>query len=376
MSLTSSAFLVLVVAVLVIAVVAAAALLPRTRATFRGFCARLVTLVGVSLLALVTAGVVLNNQFLFYAGWSDLLGTGTATHQSAQGGGAATRAVDAPVPGPSLTTAQPQALPALPKPGDRVQSYSVKGARSGLSGRVVVLLPADYEAAGTTRRYPVLEAFHGFPGNPEVWAKAFPALPEIDAAVARRAVAAPIVVAPQLEFPSGTDTECVNGAAGAAQVETWIAEDVPEFVARTLRVRTDRASWATIGYSSGGWCAAMATMLHPNVFASAIVLGGYFAPDFSKGSQPFAAGSAAAQRYDLVALARRQPPPCALWVETSKADGLSYPSSAAFLAAAAAPLAVQSTVLPDAGHRASVWIDLLPQALGWLGGVASGFAPS
>lgn len=377
MSLTSPVFLALVIVLLVGSIAAAAALLPRTRRTVRGYLARVLTLVGVSLLALLATAVAVNDQFVFYVDWADLASGAQQSQQSEQGGGPAAKALTAPVPGPTLTASPPRSLPPLPKPGERVQTYSFTGAHSHLTGRIVVLLPADYEqAAQAEHDYPVLEAFHGFPGNPEVWAQAFPVLPAVDAAVGQRALAAPIVVAPQIEFPTATDTECVNGAQGQPQVETWVSQDVPEFVARTLRVRTDRASWSTIGYSSGAYCAAMTTMLHPSVFGSGIILGGYFAPQFDKGKRPFPAAGPEATRYDLVALARSNPPACALWVETSKADGLSYPSSAALLAAAKPPLAVQSTVLESSGHRASVWVDLLPQALGWLGSTSPGFAPA
>ncbi len=60
-------------------------------------------------------------------------------------------------------------------------------------------------------------------------------------------------------------------------------------------------------------------------------------------------------------------------METSHADALSYSSSAAFLRATKAPTAVHAVVLQNAGHRVSVWIDLLPQALRWLGANVRGF---
>ena len=86
-----------------------------------------------------------------------------------------------------------------------------------------------------------------------------------------------LIVSPQIEFPGGVDTECVNGRPGNPQVETWLTRDVPDWVTHTFRVRTARSSWAVIGLSAGGWCAAMAAML-PAQYSAAIVLGGYFRP--------------------------------------------------------------------------------------------------
>lgn len=184
-----------------------------------------------------------------------------------------------------------------------------------------------------------------------------------------------LVVAPQLEFPAGVDTECVNGRAGEPQVETWISQDVPAWVGQHLRVVPDRAAWATIGLSAGGWCAGMTAMLHPAQFGAAVVMGGYLRPDFGPFYTPLAAGSPALRRYDLVRLEASTPPPVAVWVETSHADPLSYTSTADFLKAARAPTAVTAVVLQDAGHRMSVWQGLLPQSLTWLGASAQGFAP-
>jgi pimeloyl-ACP methyl ester carboxylesterase len=45
-------------------------------------------------------------------------------------------------------------------------------------------------------------------------------------------------------------------------------------------VVANRNAWATIGDSSGGFVAAMATIHHPVQYSAAIVLGGYFRPDF------------------------------------------------------------------------------------------------
>jgi predicted peptidase len=224
-----------------------------------------------------------------------------------------------------------------PDPYSRIFQFT--GAHSGLAGRVVVSLPRGYQdPANAGRTYPVIEAFHGFPGGPEVWIQGVNLVPSIDALSGQQVISDAIVIAPQIEFPPGTDTECVNGGKGQPQVETWLATDVPDQIASVLRVRRDRASWAATGFSSGGWCAAMAVMLHPDVFGVGIILGGYTSPDFSKAYVPFPASDPAAKRYDLLSLAKSSaPPPVALWLQTSKADVLSYTGSAALLKAAHPP---------------------------------------
>lgn len=120
----------------------------------------------------------------------------------------------------------------------------------------------------------------------------------------------------------------------------------------------------------------MVAMLHPAQYAAAIVMGGYFRPEFGPFYEAYPPSSRLAARYDLVALSKGKPPPVAIWLETSHADPVSYNSSAAFLKAAKPPLAVDATVLQHAGHRISLWQGLLPGSLTWLGANIPGFKPS
>src|SRR5262249_47045807 len=106
---------------------------------------------------------------------------------------------------------------------------------------------------------------------------------------------------------------------------------------------------------------------------AAIVLGGYFQPEFSPRT-PFQVTPALNRAYDLVATVRAHPPPLLVWLETSHSDPVSYPSSKAFLAAARAPLSVHALLLAHAGHRMSLWDGELPAALDWLGASDPAFA--
>ena len=180
---------------------------------------------------------------------------------------------------------------------------------------------------------------------------------------------------PQIEIPHGVDTEGVNGGPGQPQVETWLTRDVPNWVGQHFRVIANRNAWATIGYSAGGFVAAMATILHPAQYGAGIVLGGYFRPDFGPFYEPFPPSSPLGRRYDLPGVVAHHPPPVSLWVETSHADALSYDSSAAVPACHQGADGRARRGPANAGHRDSVWIALLPQALQWLGANVRGFHP-
>lgn len=142
-----------------------------------------------------------------------------------------------------------------------------------------------------------------------------------------------------------------------------------------FRVSGRRDGWAAIGYSSGGFAAAMSTILHPAQYGAGIVLSGYFGPESGPFYEPFTPTSAAGRRYDLPRVVRRRPPPAHMWVETSHADSVSYASTARFLRSVGSPTAVHAVLLQNAGHRDSVWVGLLPQALRWLGRSVPGFHP-
>ena len=380
MSLTGPLFLGAVVVTTVVAFLTVVALWPSMAGRSPGrVLGRVGLLLTVNVLVLLTAATQLNAQFLFFADWADLKGAfaGAPTTTVLSREGAAAEAARVAVPGPSAQA--PKLSPALPTGsslGSGVISYTVKGPASGVVGTVVVELPPRYTAlANASTRYPVIEAFQGYPGSPTTWPKTMDLGGVISRQVAAGGMRAALIVAPQVEMPAGVDTECVNGTPGNPQLETWLARDVPDWVAKNFRVGTDRGSWATIGLSAGAWCAAMITVLHPAQYAAAIVLGGYFRPTFGPFYQPYPPGSALAERYDLIALARRESTPVAIWLETSHADAVSYASSTAFLRASRAPMAVDATVLRDAGHRLAVWQGLLPDTMRWLGGNIPGFSP-
>ncbi|MEP7017442.1 MAG: alpha/beta hydrolase-fold protein [Actinomycetota bacterium] len=378
MSLTGPVFLGVVVVVTVAAFVVLIILWPALAGRRPAkIAARTGMLLVVNALVLLTAATQLNAQFLFFADWTDLRGAfgGAPTATALARGATASHVTTRKVLGPAATT--DGALPPLPVglvgPTGGI-SYKVKGPLSGITGTVVVKLPTGYTAPGNASvRYPVIEAFQGYPGSPTFWLDTM----NLGGVAAQQSGAKrmrpALIVSPQVEVPVGVDTECVNGSAGKPQLETWLAQDVPNWVTHTFRVQTDRASWAAIGLSAGGWCAAMVAMLHPAQYSAAIVMSGYFRPEFGAFYEPYPSSNSLATRYDLVALAKRKPPPVAIWLETSHADAVSYGSSAALLRAAKPPLAVYATVFQNAGHRISLWQGVLPGSLTWLGANISGF---
>jgi hypothetical protein len=380
MSLTGPLFLDGIAALTLIAFVGVVLMWPRlTTPTPWHVGGRVGALALVNVLVLLTAATQLNAAYLFFASWADLHGSldGHIAQTGLDRGGAATRAPDLHARGDAARVSARVPAVRVPEGSDGLLSYTVHGPLSGLSGTVLVQLPTDYTSpTAATQRFPVLEAFHGYPSSPVTWARIFRIRQAIDRQVRAHALHPTLVVMPQIEIPSGVDTEGVNGAPGDPQVETWLTRDVPDWVGQHFRVQQNRNAWATIGDSAGGFDAAMATLLHPAQYGAGIVLGGYFRPDFGPFYEPFTTTSPQGRYYDLPYLAAHHPPPVSLWVETSHADPVSYGCSARFLHDARSPTAVHAVILRNAGHRDGVWTALLPQALRWLGSTVGGFRPT
>jgi predicted peptidase len=235
--------------------------------------------------------------------------------------------------------------------------------------QVLVHLPVGYDPSAP-RRYPVIIGLHGYPSVPRSFTK-INFLRTIDSLTSHGRLQPSIVVIPQINNPRSLDTECVNGPVGEPQTDTWLSREVPEWVVRHFHVRTDRQSWAALGYSFGGWCAAELAMRHPSIFGAAIDFEGYFELDFGRTYDPI---TPAMQRsYDLIRMARTDPPPVGIWIFGSEQDRLSYPTTRRFLAAVRPPLVVSGTIVPIGGHRTSVFEPFTAPALIWLARTLPGF---
>ncbi len=378
MSLTGPVFLSLVVGLTVLAFAALVACWPRLAGrSLRRVLARAGLLLGVNVMVLLAALGLMNAKYGFYGDWSDLTGTyshGYAATSRLVGAGARQAASTSLGPGEGESAAPSGSVSAPLAAGPGLHRYRVRGLASGVDAEVYVSLPAGYDWR-SAHRYPVLETFPGYPGLPTQWDRTL-ALPQVLAVAATSDRIRPaVVVSATTEVPAGVDTECANGRPGEPQLETWLTQDVPDWVGQHFDVDPDRTGWATIGMSAGGWCAAMAALLHPQRYAAAVVMGGYFQAEFEH-YVPFTPDSAPGRRYDLVRLAQQAPPPVAVWMETSPLDHVSYRSSTALLHAARAPTSLTAIVLADAGHRTGIWQQLLPTALAWLGAQVPGFGPA
>lgn len=276
-----------------------------------GFLKRIVGLLLLMVLAVLSVLAPVNAQYGWYTSWTDVWsdltgGTAVVGPQAVHGepAAAAARTVLGRSPLAALpTTGRDKApLHLTPTSYGGYHTFDVPGAKTHYTGKVTMWFPPGYRTGVTS--HPVVEVFHGFLPSPLGTFSVFRMDEVVKTLHERQGMREPIIVIPHWA-PDRLDTECVDGGRpGDPPIETWMTEDVPAWVYQHFRVDASRDSWATSGASAGGWCALMATMLHPRTYSAAISLGGYAYPDFDPPFVPFTKDSAAGRRYDMVGLAR------------------------------------------------------------------------
>lgn len=121
---------------------------------------------------------------------------------------------------------------------------------------------------------PVVYMLHGWPGSPNGLIAGVQG--PLAAAFAK---GAPPFIA---VFPDGNalthaDSEWADSFDGRAMIETWLTKDViPAVEVGDIRTKKDRA---LVGFSMGGYGAAIIGLHHPELFGQVVTLAGYFVID-------------------------------------------------------------------------------------------------
>lgn len=346
--------------------------------------ARFVMLATGQLATVALVAALANNYGQFYTSWSDLVGASGPPPKVATYGAPAST-LSAGGPGSTRPAALPQRLqPATGRMqvlGDthwsspsqwskrgKVIQVNISGNGSGITVSAYVYLPPQYfTKAGAHRRFPAVEVMTGYPGSAQglVSAMNYPGM-ALNLVRAHRAEPMVYVMLSSTVAPP-RDTECTN-VPGGPQAETFLADELPSALAHGLRVQP--GDWGAIGDSTGGYCAAKLAMHHPNMFAGAVSLSGYYYARSDVTTGNLWGGSKAVQHYNDLEwlLAHRRAPATSLFVTISKGethrDG--YPDTMRFLRLVRAPMHVTALIEATGGHNFHTWHHELPRALSWL----------
>ncbi|NLU83726.1 alpha/beta hydrolase-fold protein [Rhodococcus sp. HNM0569] len=280
-----------------------------------------------------------------------------------------------------VTTRMPQTVQGVPlesvwsPPSDlrgtgAVVTAPIPGAVSGFAAREAqIYFPPAY-FADPRPELPVLVLLAGQPGSPDDWLVGGKLTQTMSEFASRHAGLAPVVV-----VADGTGTQianplCVDSPLG--NVATYLAKDVPDWVATHLQVDTDPRAWAIGGLSYGGTCSLQMATNHPDVYPTFVDISGQEEPTLGDRRRTldaaFGGDEAAFESVDpLHVMARTRFPDSAGFFVVGS-DDREYKAGMQKVAAAAqaAGMQVEYRELPG-GHSFSVWSAGLRESMDWLG---------
>ncbi|MEU0498934.1 alpha/beta hydrolase-fold protein [Mycobacterium sp. NPDC006124] len=140
----------------------------------------------------------------------------------------------------------------------------------------LVYLPPAWFAGDTPPPLPVVLMAGGEFGHPADWPTAGGARQSADAFAAAHDGNAPVLVFVDTSGEFANDTECVDGVRGNAA--DHLTKDVVPFVESHFGTSVDPSRWGFVGWSAGGTCALLTTVMHPELFSSFVDVDGQLGP--------------------------------------------------------------------------------------------------
>lgn len=306
----------------------------------------------------MSIGLQVNRANSFFESWNDLFGT-TSSYSSAS----VTKLASARITKSELVKSEK-----LPYQARMVRNV-ITGQKSKVSNVVYLYLPrvaAEEISAGhglSQNRFRVVEFLTGFPSQPEMWTKVL----AIDQALAlynESHVGHELIgVIPQVNIAGRYDLECMNLPGGKPAAETWLSTDMHAYVDSKLGLPQSR--WGVMGVSTGGWCSAMLSMRHPDLYSAAVSIAGYYRPALPL-SDPKKLQEAMKVKYDLDKAEAKLNSIQRIYITASRGDKYSIRETQKFLAKNHPNLKITYRELPSGGHNSRVWVSLVPAAIDWL----------
>jgi enterochelin esterase-like enzyme len=244
----------------------------------------------------------------------------------------------------------------------------VHNHRVGRDDRLLVWLPPQYDApAYAHRKFPVLMFLAGQPSTPQVVFRQFHFADVATKAVTTGQVPPFIAVFPTLMIDPPRDTECTD-IPGGPRAESWLSQDVPAFLTSHFRARPLGRDWATMGWSTGGFCASKLVTSHPSKFASAVGFGAYYQPIEDHTTGNLFRGHRRLELHNSpqwMYLHHNGLHQGRLLIVAGRQDKESWLSSQQMLTATAGDPAVSNIAFPVGGHNYRNYAAYLPLALRW-----------
>ncbi|WP_051837187.1 alpha/beta hydrolase [Streptomyces sp. NRRL WC-3742] len=258
--------------------------------------------------------------------------------------------------------------PGLPAKGTVSQAH-IPGTKSGFHGRnAYIYLPPAYQASPRPL-LPVLVLITGQPGAPDEWVHQGQVDELMDAFAAKHGGLAPIVVMPDQLGATWNNSLCMDSKI--AKMQTYLAEDVPNWAQKNLQTATGRRSWAIGGASMGGTCALQLGVNAPEVYGTVLDISGQEEPTLGTRAETVkAAFGGDTAKFDAIdplqVMARRQFPDTAIAVVVGEGDGIFRPQQEkVYKAVQGAGMKATFATAPG-GHGWMVFRPAIADQLPWL----------
>jgi S-formylglutathione hydrolase FrmB len=252
-----------------------------------------------------------------------------------------------------------------------VVHVTLAGDQSRIRRPAFVYLPARYFDGPPDTRFPVIELFHGYPGIARNWISQLGLAGVLNREIGAGRVPPMIAVVPT-DTDGQRDEECVDAVGGAAD-DTYLSSDIPAAVVHNYRALTSPRAWATMGYSTGGYCAVNLALRHPDRYSAAVSMSGYFDAEGGRAGRALFRGSDYLSTMNSPSsLVRDRADGVALYLAASGGDRDAMTALTAFRRDL--PISGDATVvdLPAGGHNYRVWGALEPAAIDWIGAHLTG----
>jgi S-formylglutathione hydrolase FrmB len=335
----------------------------------RMLLARIGLFAGAQFTLVMVLLVAVNNYFLFYASWSDLLGT---NHEPVHIQANSIVSVKPKGTGQPLARQATSFDKKKPDPAHdgQIEQVQIQGARTGLTTQAYVFLPPQYfQKQFETRHFPVMYDFTGFPGLPQQLVTRLK-VPSTAAQEMNAGQIQPMIIVMMRPSPTSVmpkDTECTD-VPGGPQVLSFYTQDVAEALLSTYRVASNPQAWGAMGDSTGGYCAVKLAMKASDRFTAAVSMAGYFYPRQDWQTGDLYAGSKQVKNDNSLVwrLQHLPPPPISVLITTSPDGERDYGEARKFLQASRAPMTTDKILVPGGGHNPRTWRRVLPSALLWM----------
>ncbi|MBC7558571.1 MAG: hypothetical protein H7270_04310 [Dermatophilaceae bacterium] len=309
-----------------------------------------------------------NRDYGFYPAWSSLWGAQVASPVVQTGSRLGLNGLGARLPvlplsyGPASDTG-------------RYEQTTLKGAKSGISQTVMVWLPPQYhDRRYSQTRFPVVMVLGGADVGIQTVIERISFAKQASQEIRSGRVAPFVAVFPEINVALPVETECTD-YPGGPQAFTWLNLDVRNWATSHLRVASDGRRWSVMGWSTGGYCAALLHLREPTRFGAAASVEGYFnpAPDTFTGNLRQLLKTYPDLYHESSApwlVEHRPPARVHLLVMSSNTDPQSYPQARQFLQRERNVPGVRPYLVNGLGHSLDAYQTVVAPILNWLAAVA------